>query len=79
MCRKILQLFFAAVFITSLSVPTVLADTQDGTMSGVVIDAGGIPLPGVTVTITGPVLQGERMAMLAAATRLPPYSTVSRR
>ncbi len=63
MCRKILQLFLAAVFIVGFIAPSAPADTQDGTMSGVVIDAGGVPLPGVTVTITGQVLQGDRMAI----------------
>ncbi len=63
MCRKILRFLIAAVFITSLAAPGALADTQDGTMSGQVIDAGGVPLPGVTVIVTGPVLQGDRMAI----------------
>jgi hypothetical protein len=35
----------------------------DGTVSGTVKDASGQPLPGVSVTITGGVLQGQRAAV----------------
>jgi len=63
MYRKILQFILVFVFMVSFAAPPVAADTQDGTMSGVIVDKSGSPLPGVTVTITGPVLQGERAAI----------------
>jgi outer membrane receptor protein involved in Fe transport len=39
------------------------AQTPTGTISGRVIDAGGLSVPGVTVTITSPNLQGARSAV----------------
>ncbi len=63
MCKKILRFLIAAVFIVGLAAPAALADTQDGVLTGVILDAAGVPLPGVTVTLSGPDLQGERMAV----------------
>jgi hypothetical protein len=37
-----------------------LSQVQTGTLKGIVIDQEGSPLPGVTVTITSPSLQGEQ-------------------
>jgi len=61
-----LFLFFVTL---ALAVPWAAADTQDGTLSGIVIDATGIPLPGVTITVAGPALQGERLAITDTAGR----------
>jgi hypothetical protein len=37
--------------------------TPTGTISGRVTSSDGLPLPGVTVTATAPVLQGDRTAV----------------
>ncbi len=43
------------------------AATQDGSLTGLVVDKAGAPLPGVLVTVTGPALQGERKAVTDTA------------
>ena len=50
---------------------------QTGTVRGTIADPQGAPLPGVTVTITSPALQGQRTAVSDTAgtysfTQLPP-------
>jgi outer membrane receptor protein involved in Fe transport len=57
--KKIVGIF--AVVLMVASAPAFAALT--GTMSGVVKDKAGAPLPGVSVTVTSPVLQGSRVAV----------------
>jgi hypothetical protein len=45
-----------------LAVP-VSAQVQYGSVSGTVVDNDGVALPGVTVTLAGPAMQGERVAI----------------
>src|SRR5262249_35596892 len=60
-----------------LALPVVVSAQTTGTIEGVVTDQSGAPLPGVTVEITSPNLQGTRTAVTAADGRyrfpsLPP-------
>jgi len=61
------KVFYRIVLITACAVwlvgATAAAQTGDGTLVGNVTDAQGGVLPGVTVTATGPALQGERVAV----------------
>ncbi len=47
----------------------VAAQVQYGTVSGVAVDQGNQPLPGVTVTLSGPAMQGSRSTVTDAAGR----------
>ncbi len=40
-----------------------VAATQDGSLSGLIVDQAGDPLPGVVISITGPALPGEQQAV----------------
>ena len=61
--------FVLAIVIAIGSLAPTLAAAQGlqtGTLSGVVKDPDGLPLPGATVTVTSPGLQGERTAVTDA-------------
>ena len=45
------------------------AQVQYGTVSGVAVDQGQLPLPGVTVTLSGPAMQGSRSMVTDSAGR----------
>ena len=45
---------------------TATAQSTTGTISGRVVDAQGLPVPGVTVTATSPNLQGTRETVTSA-------------
>ena len=51
---------FALLVAMALVAAPAMAQQLTGSMSGLVKDNTGIGLPGVTVTITAPVLQGAR-------------------
>jgi hypothetical protein len=51
---------FVVALLLGLSPTTFAQGTQTGTLSGTVIDQGGLVLPGVTVTASSPSLQGVR-------------------
>ena len=51
---------FVAALMLGVSVSTWAQGTQTGTLSGAVLDQSGLVLPGVTVTVTSPSLQGVR-------------------
>lgn len=55
---RTLQRFVLAMLVLALAAPGFGATT--GTLFGIVSDADGKPLPGVTVTLTSPALQGSR-------------------
>ncbi len=57
------QLFCGVLVLTFFAVPASFANTQDGQLIGFVLDQNGDPMPGVTVTVSGPAMQGERMAV----------------
>lgn len=57
--------FFTILTMTSLLAGSAFA-AQDGTMSGRVRDPSGSGLPGVTISVAGPVLQGARTATTRA-------------
>jgi hypothetical protein len=63
---KALARFFAVVAVLLVLVPAARADVY-GSVSGVVRDAGGSPLPGVTVSIAGPVLPRGRDTVTEAS------------
>jgi hypothetical protein len=56
------------LFVAALSLGNSLAaqGVQTGTLTGIVKDAGDLVLPGVSVTATSPVLQGERSTVTDA-------------
>ncbi len=62
MFSKLSRIVLGVALIALIAGPA-FASTQEGSMSGVVLDKGGNPLPGVTITIKGPALQGEKMAV----------------
>ena len=47
MFKRLICPLAAVLTIFILAVPAVVADTQDGSMSGAVIDQSGQPIPGV--------------------------------
>jgi hypothetical protein len=51
------------VFLSALDV--FAQGVQTGTIRGTVVDQQDLPLPGVTVTISSPALQGQRTAITA--------------
>ncbi len=65
MLSKLNKIVLGVALIALIAGP-VFASTQEGSMSGDVLDKGGNPLPGVTVTIKGPAMQGEKMAVTDA-------------
>jgi hypothetical protein len=63
--------------------PTVAAQTASGTISGRVVDSGGLAVPGATVSVQSPGLQGGRSTTTSANgdyifPQLPPANTASR-
>jgi hypothetical protein len=58
-----------ALMIAALAVPAVFAQVSSttGALIGTVTDQSGAPLPGVTVTVTSPNLQGPRTAVTDAS------------
>jgi len=59
-----LVIFFALCLITCAWAASAFAQgVQTGTIRGVVRDAQGLAVPGVTVTATSPALQGPRVAV----------------
>jgi hypothetical protein len=54
------QLVCAFGLILTVAVGAAAQGVQTGTIRGVVIDAQNLPVPGVTVTVTSPALQGQR-------------------
>jgi hypothetical protein len=58
-----------AVFVVSIwmvsAVPAFAQGVQTGTIRGTVVDQQNLPLPGATVTITSPALQGARTTVTA--------------
>jgi len=58
-----------SILLVLLTAMPVIADTQDGSISGTVVDSSGVPLPGVTVSVSGTPLQGLRTAVTDGAGR----------
>ena len=58
--RKTLLAVLAAVFATAT---TLVAQTTTGTITGRVLDDQGLSVPGATITVTSPVLQGVQTAI----------------
>jgi len=65
MSSKLSRIVLGIAIVALIAGPA-FASTQEGSMSGEVLDKGGNPLPGVTVTVKGPALQGEKMAVTDA-------------
>ena len=60
MCRR----FFTACVALLVTASFAAAQGQQtGTLQGTVLDSSGLALPGVTVTVTSPALQGERLTV----------------
>jgi len=49
-----------ALALVLMASPAIAQGLQTGSLQGTVQDAGGLILPGVTVTVTSPSLQGTR-------------------
>ena len=60
--------FFVLLAFAVAALPAT-AQVQYGTVSGVAVDPGQAPLPGVTVTLSGPAMQGSRSTVTDAAGR----------
>src|SRR5690349_17237514 len=59
---EIRRVCLAVLILCLLTLPSV-AQVTTGTINGRVTDASGAVIPGVTVTLTSPVIQGERTAL----------------
>src|SRR3954462_9355970 len=59
--NRVLGVSFACAL--TAAAPAFAQGVQTGTISGLVKSADRLPLPGVTVTVTSPSLQGEREAV----------------
>jgi len=64
MCRRIL--FACAALLLTASFAAAQGQ-QTGTLQGTVLDTSGLALPGVTVTVSSPALQGERATVSGAS------------
>ena len=80
---KFVRTFTLAVLFCSMAAMLGAQGVQTGTVRGVVQDEQGLPIPGVTVTVTSPALQGPRVVVTDASgsfvfPNLPPgpYSVV---
>jgi hypothetical protein len=62
---KWMKLFLALVLCVTV-VPLVHAQRETGSIRGTVVEKDGAPLPGVTVTVTSPALQGAGNALSAS-------------
>jgi hypothetical protein len=53
------------VFVAAVALPATIhaQGVQTGVLSGIVKDPDGLPVPGATVTVTSPALQGERFVV----------------
>ncbi|HKI85659.1 MAG TPA: carboxypeptidase-like regulatory domain-containing protein, partial [Thermoanaerobaculia bacterium] len=60
--RKSTRILLVLASALLLAMPLV-AQTQTGTISGTVVDTNSSPLPGVTVEVKSPELQGSRIAV----------------
>ena len=54
------RLFLLVIAICLMGAPDVLAQTQTGTIDGTVTDPNGESLPGVTVSLSGPLVMGTK-------------------
>ena len=62
LCRSL----SALAIVSALAASAAAQGNPTGTISGHVIDAGNLPVPGATVTVSSPVLQGTRTAVTSA-------------
>jgi len=62
MSSKLSRIVLGLALVALIAGPA-FASTQEGHMSGVVLDKGGNPLPGVTISAKGPALIGEKSAV----------------
>jgi len=61
--------YVLALLMLVATVLPVAADVQYGTVSGTAVDQGQLPLPGVTVKLSGPAMQGSRSTVTDSAGR----------
>ena len=61
--RRFLCLGLAAALLISTAGAVSAQGVQTGTIRGTVLDAQGLPVPGATVTVSGPSVQGTREAV----------------
>ena len=64
--KRIVLVCLLLMAVLSIAGPASAQGVQTGTLSGTVKDAGDLVLPGVTVTVTSPALQGERTTLTDA-------------
>jgi hypothetical protein len=60
---QVRQVCWVVAIVTLLLAATVIAQSTTGTISGHVTDRQGLALPGVTVSVISPALQGTRTAV----------------
>ena len=58
-----LRLCVFAIWLTSLAAASVSAQTTTGTITGRIVDTQNLSVPGVTITVTSPALQGVQTAV----------------
>ena len=61
--------FVALALAAALQTQAAAQGNPTGTLSGHVTDAGNLPVPGATVTVSSPVLQGVRTAVTSTNER----------
>src|SRR5690348_7139991 len=59
-------MFFLVASLLAVAAGSFAQGVQTGTIRGAVTDQQGLPVPGVTVTVTSPALQGERTVVTDA-------------
>jgi outer membrane receptor for ferrienterochelin and colicin len=64
--RHIFHLLLASLITVGFASPTAAQGNPTGTVSGHVVDSSNLAVPGATVTVTSPVLQGARTAVTSA-------------
>ncbi len=57
---KVLRVFLLTAVVVGLALPVAAQGVQTGSLTGTVVDNDGKPLPGVTVSVTSPNLQGMK-------------------
>ncbi len=64
--RRMIFCVLLVGFVTLLVAPAAYAQRSEGRIFGSTLDPDGIPLPGVTVTLTSPGMMGDRVAFTGA-------------
>src|SRR5262245_63314238 len=66
LCAHLGRVAFALAIASGIAAAAAAQGNPTGAISGHVIDAGNLPVPGATVTVSSPALQGTRNAVTSA-------------